>query len=433
MRNNETQTSNSSTRSRHRIVNVPDHAMTVFLLIVLGLLLCAFTGAMLSEYLQNAIGKYLGLTNKNEILRFLGIGMGGVLVTMQALMSYKRAKALEDTAKAQSDAARAQARATEEQAKANQNTERGQRQERLKNAIEHLGSAFDSVRMGGAHELFHLAEDTPSWRQTILDILCAHIRQTTSQAPYRDQYKSHPSEEVQTLLTLLFVREHDVFEDGTVNLKGSWLCGAELSEGRLDWADLTATNLQNASLYRARLQWALLFDAQLRGAQLVSARLYGASLYGAQLQGANLGRALLHGANLLEAQLHGANLAMVQMQGAILGGAQLQGAHLHGTDLRGVRCEEDLSKTTEERIRNSIDQESDLSWIWFSGGLKRKDIDSVVDGLPGEEKRELRSKLAPHIDQPESHEPPQGCDIITGSYSAKEAEEWIEKHERTLP
>ena len=85
MRNNETQTSNSSTRSRHRIVNVPDHAMTVFLLIVLGLLLCAFTGAMLSEYLQNAIGKYLGLTNKNEILRFLGIGMGGVLVTMQAL------------------------------------------------------------------------------------------------------------------------------------------------------------------------------------------------------------------------------------------------------------------------------------------------------------------------------------------------------------
>ena len=119
MRNDETQTSNSSTRSRHRIVNVPDHAMTVFLLIVLGLLLCAFTGAMLSEYLQNAIGKYLGLTNKNEILRFLGIGMGGVLVTMQALMSYKRAKALEDTAKAQSDAARAQARATEEQAKAN--------------------------------------------------------------------------------------------------------------------------------------------------------------------------------------------------------------------------------------------------------------------------------------------------------------------------
>ena len=190
---------------------------------------------MLSEDLQVAIGKYLGLTKKNEILRFLGIGMGGVLITLQALMSHRRARALEDTAKAQSDASRVQAGATHEQAKANENTERGQRQERLKNAIEHLGSAFDSVRMGGAYELFHLAEDTPRWRQTILDILCAHIRQTTSQAKYRDRHKSHPSEEVQTLLTLLFVREHDVFEDGTINLKGSWLCGAELWEARLQW------------------------------------------------------------------------------------------------------------------------------------------------------------------------------------------------------
>ena len=359
--------------------------------------------------------------------------MGGVLVALQALMSYKRARALEDTAKAQSDASRAQARATEEQAAANQNTERGQRQERLKNAIEHLGSAFDSVRMGGAYELFHLAEDTPRWRQTILDILCAHIRQTTSQRQYRDRYKSRPSEEVQTLLTLLFVREHDVFEDGNINLKGSWLCGAELSEGRLDWADLTATNLQNATFHRSRLQHALLFDARLRGAHLVRARLYGASLYRAELQGANLGRALLHGADLLDTRLHGANLAMVQMQGAILGGAQLQGAHLWQTDLRGVRSDEDDSKTTEERIRKSIDQNSDLSWVCLSGGLKRKQVDSFVDGLTGEEKRQLRAKLAPHVDKPESRELPDDCDAVTGSYSEKEAKAWIDKYEGPLP
>ena len=43
--------------------------------------------------------------------------------------------------------------------KANKNTEQGQRQERLKNAIEHLGHTSDSVRLGGAYELFHLAEE----------------------------------------------------------------------------------------------------------------------------------------------------------------------------------------------------------------------------------------------------------------------------------
>ena len=75
---------------------------------------------------------------------------------------------------------KAQARATEEQARANENTEQGQRQERLKNAIEHLGNKKESVRWGGAYELFHLAKDSKELSQTALDMLCLHIRQTTN-------------------------------------------------------------------------------------------------------------------------------------------------------------------------------------------------------------------------------------------------------------
>ena len=55
---------------------------------------------------------------KYEALKFLGIGMGGLLLALQALMSYRRATAMED-------AANAQAKATEHQAQANENTERG--------------------------------------------------------------------------------------------------------------------------------------------------------------------------------------------------------------------------------------------------------------------------------------------------------------------
>ena len=105
--------------------------------------------------------------------------MGGVLVALQALMSYKRAKAMEQTAEAQADAAKAQADAVSK-------TEQGQRQDRLKNAIEHLGHESDSVRLGGAYELFHLAEDTEDLRQTVLDILCAHIRRTTGESKYSE-------------------------------------------------------------------------------------------------------------------------------------------------------------------------------------------------------------------------------------------------------
>ena len=72
------------------------------------------------------------ILNKFEALKFLGIGMGGILLALQALASHKRAKAMEDTAKTQTNAILT--------------TEKGQQQERLKNAIEHLGHESDSVR-----------------------------------------------------------------------------------------------------------------------------------------------------------------------------------------------------------------------------------------------------------------------------------------------
>ena len=72
---------------------------------------------------------------------------------------------------------------------------------------------FDWVAL---YELFHLAEDATEdakkLRQTVLDILCAHIRQTTGERKYRRTHKSKPSEEVQSLLTLLFVQEYEVLQ-----------------------------------------------------------------------------------------------------------------------------------------------------------------------------------------------------------------------------
>lgn len=92
----------------------------------------------------------LDADERHSALRFLGVGLGGVLVALQALMSYKRAKAMATTAAAQAEAAKAQAKASEHHATANENTERGQQIDRLKIAIEHLGNPSASVRSGGA-------------------------------------------------------------------------------------------------------------------------------------------------------------------------------------------------------------------------------------------------------------------------------------------
>ena len=179
---------------------------------------------MISETVEDYVGQLFGLSDKQAILTFLGIIMGGILLTLQAVIANKRAVALEKTANAQ-------ANATKQQAKANQNTEQGQRQERLKNAIEHLGHQEVSVRLGGAYELYHLAEDTEHLRQTVLDILSAHIRQTTSQSKYREVYKSKPSEEIQSLLNLLFVQNHEVFKVRVLGSSGDTILnsGVEFS------------------------------------------------------------------------------------------------------------------------------------------------------------------------------------------------------------
>ena len=379
----------------------------------LAVLFLAFVGVMSSEYVQGSVGGLLGLSEKsekNDLLAFLGFAMGGILLAVQAVIANRRAKAMEDTARAQASAARAQARATRQQAKANQNTESGQRQERLRNAIEHLGHSSDSVRLGGAYELFHLAQDTQSLRQTVLDILCSHVRRTTAQSDYRETNKSEPSEEVQSLLTLLFVQDHAVFKGCHINLQGSWLNGASLRNARLEGADLASVWLLGAGLLWARLRGANLFAANLQSAYLLEA----------QLQGASLCRARLHGTHLLKAQLHGADLYETQ----------LQEAGLQRTELHGVTSTlSDYGESFVERLRAFVGRNSDLSGAILEGGLKQQDLDSYLNGMPAATANELREKLQSHVDKPEGHDLPAKSGAMTGTYTEEDADRWIAEYD----
>ena len=425
-------------------------------LIVLLILLVAIFVVVMSSENPKWIFDLLGVAEKGEpkykVLKFLGIGMGGILVALQALMSYKRAKAMEDTAQAQADAANAQARATEEQAKANQHTEQGQRQERFRNAIEHLGHEKDSVRLGGAYELFHLAKDTEDLRQTVLDILCAHIRRTTGESEYRETHKSKPSEEVQSLLTLLFVQKHEVFKGCHINLQGSWLNGADLKMSRLWKARLTQAYLQGTELDRAHLQRANLIDAhleeaflheaqlqdanlrlaRLQGANLKKARLQSAYLFSAWLQATDLQKAHMQGANLASARLQGANLKKALLQGADITWASLIGADLNQACLEGVGSQSwSISIPFADRIRMSICKETDLSKVWF-GGIEQEEMDALIKGLSPGTAEILRIKLKLHIGKPESNQLPENSGAIIGSYTKEDAEKWIAEYEGAM-
>ena len=426
---------------RHRIQWVKANPLLTILCSLLVVMLAAFVAVMFSGNVC-WISPYLGLTEKNQILTFLGIGMGGILLAVQAVIANKRAKAMEDTAKAQ-------AKATEEQAKANQNTERGQRQERFKNAIEHLGHQSVSVRLGGAYELFHLAKDTTDdardLRQTVLDILCAHIRRTTGEAEYREKHQSKPSEEIQSLLTLLFMQKHKVFKSCHINLQGSWLNGARLRRARLQGANLAEARLQDTNLIEASLQGANLILTHLQKADLSRANLMESFLGGAtlqracvvqgQLQKAWLFQADLQAADLRRARLQGVNLNEARMQAAEFRFTELQEASLKGTYLQGVklRNNDDWKSTSfSVCVRESVGKESDLSGAIFAGGLTDSDLDSIVKDLPRPQARKLREKLQPHIDSPQKNELPKDSGAITGAYTKEEAEQWIADYEEAM-
>lgn len=399
-----------------------EHIDEILIRVVL-LLVALAVAVMLSESVEICLQELLGLNEKGkyEVLKAIGFCIVGVLLVWQAGAANKRAKAMEDAAK--------------EQANATKNTEAGQRQERLKNAIEHLGHQRDSVRMGGAYELFHLAEDTKKLRQTVLDILCAHVRQTTRGKDYQAEHKTEPSEEIQSLLRLLFVQEHDVFEDCSINLQGSYLNGAKLFKARLKRANLRDTQLQGANLWEAQLQGAFLMMAQMQGASLVAAQVQWADLRYAKLQIASLYQAQLQGAFLLEAQLQGADLWHAQLQGASLPGAQLQGANLLEAQLQGVGSREVyslLSAGFESRIKNRIGMPSKLTGIIFAGGLKQEDLEALCEGLSDDLAQALREKLIPHVGKPADNKLPSDSLAAAGAYTREEAKQWIAEYNKAM-
>ena len=244
--------------------------------------------------------------------------------------------------------------------------------------------------------------------------------------------KSKPSEEIQSLLDMLFVQDHDIFKGLHINLRRSRLNGADLRGAHLEKAILSKTYLQGADLSGAHLQGADLRDAHLQGADLSGAHLQGANLREAHLQGA-----ILYGANLQGALLRGtcfqaANLDSARLQGSLLPRAGFQGATLVEADLRGVSIQGNLSHTFAQRMRAAAGKESALAVATFAGGLSQEDVDSLVEDWPYENAEQLRELLRQHVDQPVSYQPPENSGAIIGTYTAEEAEQWIAEYEAVM-
>ncbi len=267
------------------------------------------------------IQKLLDTGNKKETIQFIGFGISGLIGFIAVISLTRRANALDGQ---------------------NKLVEKGHVQDRFKLAIDHLGDVNNqTIRIASFYELYNLACDNENLRQDIFEILCAHMRKTTRTENYKHNIaKDEPTEEMQSLLDVLFKKQKNTFGCLSANLQKVYLVGANLDNAHLENANLSGASLENANLLGAHLENATLKNVHLEHANLENANLDNANLEDAYLKHATLMNAHLKNAylintNLEHADLYGAKLNNTWLHNANLENASIGRADLHKATISG--------------------------------------------------------------------------------------------------
>lgn len=235
-------------------------------------------------------------------------------------------------------------------------TREGQVTGRYVEAVKLLSSENVTVRIGGIFSLERIAGDSEDDRPAIVELLTAHVRETTRDDP-RTPKDIHVSADVEAALTVLGRRaivsgdrRLDFYHCGLINANlrdgdfresmfyYSKLSGAGFSGAQLDGAGLSFCEAETAAFSHSSARGANFVNAIYRNGWFLAADLTDCDFYGCDLSGSDFGRRYAEDGN-------------PPLPPAILKNARFTRAKLNGTNLRGV----DLS-TVRGLVRNQLDQ-----------------------------------------------------------------------------
>jgi hypothetical protein len=198
--------------------------------------------------------------------------------------------------------------------------------DRFNSAIDHLGSADETVRAGGVRALDRILGDSPTDRNRVLESITGFLRHHTQAARTADR------DDISAAIATLRNRgtaARRAPEESPLDLRGLRAPQANLRGLRLTRADLSG---------QAELTGASLIDTDLSEARLPHANLINADLTRANLSGSYLPAARLSRADLSAADLRGADFTDTDFAGAVLLDADLRGTDLSRT--RGLTGEQ---------------------------------------------------------------------------------------------
>lgn len=264
--------------------------------------------------------------------------------------------------------------------------------DRFNAAVGLLGSGETSARTGAVYSLYHLALQSEKYRREVALILCSHVRSKTREPGYREENGGHPSNEIQTVVNLLFRGVNGLvglyvenYEDLLpANLSRAYLRGADfmLAECRgadFGWGDLRgagfwSADCRGADFGEADLRGADFREADCRGVDFRDASCQGVNFWWAECQGVNFVDAGCQGANFEKAICQGADFQWAECQGAYFGGAKFQGAVFDRTKFHGVFS---VRSVVNFSIRDRINQPTEIENMQFMGALTEDEIKSI--------------------------------------------------------
>ena len=190
----------------------------------------------------------------------------------------------------------------------NQTTQIGIQQKQLLHSrfasgVELLGNQNESARIGGAYNLYFLASEyQKEYLNPVCGILCAHIRTITSDTVYQKKYKDKPSNEIQTILNLLFKNDKNlIFTECDKNLEGAFL----------DSADFVSTSINKVRFSKAKMN-KVRFNGKINDVYFTDATLNKSTFQNIELTTVFFSYAKLSGA-----EFYNATLSSVYFTGAI--------------------------------------------------------------------------------------------------------------------
>ena len=207
--------------------------------------------------------------------------------------------------------------------------------DRFHSAIELLANSDTSTRTGALYSLYHVAVKSDRYCNQVVHVLCAYIRQKTTEGKYEEDHSENPSNEIQTAINLLF--RGTVEGDGLYSIFSGKLSPVYLSGAYLAGADISGAECQGGIFNGLNCQGANFSNSNCQGAEFDDARCEGATFWGARCEGASFKNALCQGVDFRNSFCQHARFAGANCQEADFTDAKCEDADFTDADLQGAK------------------------------------------------------------------------------------------------